>query len=261
MNRRSQQGLTLVELMVALTIGSLVLLFLVEIFAQASQNSRLQRNIAWLQEDGRIALEVITRELRLAGFRPAGTLEDAVTGCPAVANWAAPATCSVFGADNLANGSTVTDGIGVAYLNDGSMDDCNGGLTGAPNAPVLIYARFYLNGSTLTLNCSGATQPLLNNIERLEVLYGVAGPLEAANPLPSIPNVQYQKAAAVTDWTRVISARVSLLVRSRDSNLVSDAQTYWFDTGGDGNPQSTSSNDGYLRQAFSSVVLLRNRVP
>ncbi len=140
-----QRGMTLIELMVALTIGSLVLLFLVEIFAQASQNARLQRNIAWLQEDGRVAMEVITRELRLAGYPPKLKKSDAGAckvdnNIPAVPNDAschsvvsATATdCAIFGADAKKTESTdkiSTDSVAVSYLADGYISDCDGATT------------------------------------------------------------------------------------------------------------------------------------
>lgn len=288
MKRSNQNGLTLVELMVALTIGSLVLLFLVEIFAQASHNARVQRNVAWLQQDGRVAIEAISREVRLAGFVPAGYSVDSLTACSAPTNCGAtvPASnCAVFGANDIDIGGGIkADTIATSYIADGSMADCNGGpppstidnaneltrvvscidikdsAADKDTVPNLrlgcrnlgLNSDFTPNGKESNPGMSSA----LNNIERLEIVYGVS--MEA---LPDVQNLQFLPANAVTDWTRVISVRISLLVRSRDSNLVSGAQTYWFDTDGDGNPQSTNSSDGYLRQAFSSVVLLRNRVP
>ncbi|TCO80273.1 prepilin-type N-terminal cleavage/methylation domain-containing protein [Plasticicumulans lactativorans] len=253
----AQRGMTLVELMVALTIGTLIMLFLVEIFAQASTNARLQRNIAWMQEDGRTALEIIAREVRLAGYRPSNTDETVVKDCPAVANWTVPAVCSIFGVNGLSNGTdsngvaVKADGVGTAYLNDSTMMDCNGGATTGT-----VVTRFWLNGTTLYMNCSGSTQPILDNIERLEVVYGVAETL----PAVATTRIKYLPTPSLSEWPRVISVRINLLVLSRNDKLVSDPQSYyWFDS--DGKLKKLTASDKRLHQAFSTVVLLRNRLP
>ena len=62
------RGITLVELMVALAVGLLLLLAVVSIFASSKQTYRMQEAMARVQESGRIALELIAREVREAGY-------------------------------------------------------------------------------------------------------------------------------------------------------------------------------------------------
>jgi type IV pilus assembly protein PilW len=63
-----QLGLSLVELMIALTIGLLLLTGLSLIFVNSSQANRELQKTAEQIENGRYASELIAQELRLAGF-------------------------------------------------------------------------------------------------------------------------------------------------------------------------------------------------
>ena len=62
------QGLTLVELMVALTLGLIVIGALVAVFMSNNQNYRQNEAIATLQDNARFAMELITRDLAMAGY-------------------------------------------------------------------------------------------------------------------------------------------------------------------------------------------------
>ncbi len=66
--RRRQAGLSLIELMLALTIGLMLLSGLAVIFASSSDaNRELQKTAAQI-ENGRFAIDTIAQDLRLAGF-------------------------------------------------------------------------------------------------------------------------------------------------------------------------------------------------
>jgi type IV pilus assembly protein PilW len=58
----------LVELMVALTIGCLLVAAALTIYAQGSSASRVNETVARLQEQGRYALSVLEADVELAGF-------------------------------------------------------------------------------------------------------------------------------------------------------------------------------------------------
>lgn len=252
---RRQAGFTLVELMVALATGLLLLLFLVQIYAQAFQNARVQRNIAWMQEDGRTAIEVITNTLRLAGYKPVGTSPLASTtlntcGNPPGGNY------PIVGFET----SGLPDSISVAYQDDGFLPRCNADALGALQAsPVTTVVCLDVNSTSLRLGCATTSgmQPVLANIENMQIAYGVA------DALPNIGTIEYLPAASIAaaTWSRVVSARINLLVRSRDDGLTPAFQNYRFDANGDGYPEALTAADYRLRQAFTTTVLLRNRLP
>lgn len=66
--RRHQQGLTLIELMIAGTLGLLLLLALVQLFVDNNRHRRQNQQLASLQDQGRYALAALTRDLQMAGY-------------------------------------------------------------------------------------------------------------------------------------------------------------------------------------------------
>ncbi|MFI3217656.1 MAG: PilW family protein [Methylococcales bacterium] len=63
-----QRGFTLIELMIAMLIGVFLMGGVIQIFLSAKQAYRLQENLSRLQENGRFAMDFITKDVRMAGF-------------------------------------------------------------------------------------------------------------------------------------------------------------------------------------------------
>lgn len=63
---RHTRGLSLIELMVALALGLLVAVGIVNVFLVTSQSSLVQTQLAKLQEEGRFAMTALTTDLRMA---------------------------------------------------------------------------------------------------------------------------------------------------------------------------------------------------
>ena len=66
MNR--SRGLSLVELMVALAIGSLLIAGAVYVYSQSRNTQRVSETVARLQENGRYVFSVIEPDIQLAGY-------------------------------------------------------------------------------------------------------------------------------------------------------------------------------------------------
>ena len=69
MNNKAK-GFTLIELMISLVLGSVILGAVLYIFLSNSQTYRMNEAQSRVQENGRFALELLTREIRHAGFNP-----------------------------------------------------------------------------------------------------------------------------------------------------------------------------------------------
>ncbi|SJM93836.1 PilW family protein [Crenothrix polyspora] len=67
-DRRLSKGFTLVELMIAMLLGAFFLNGVLHIFSAAKQSYRTQENLARLQENGRLALDFISQDVRMAGY-------------------------------------------------------------------------------------------------------------------------------------------------------------------------------------------------
>lgn len=72
--RFRQRGLTLVELMIGIALGLIVILAVVYVFAGSRASYRHQESFSAVQESGRIALEVLARDIRMAGNPGCGNL-------------------------------------------------------------------------------------------------------------------------------------------------------------------------------------------
>lgn len=66
--KQQQSGFTLVELMVAMTIGLLVVAGATQLLISSQQSYRFQTALANMQDNGRFALDTLTRELRQTAY-------------------------------------------------------------------------------------------------------------------------------------------------------------------------------------------------
>ena len=87
-----QRGLTLVELLVAMTLGLILIGGVLSVVVTTRQTLRVNENLARLQEGARFSFEIMAREIREAGLIPCGTRLTAnvlrTTGSPNVTWWA-----------------------------------------------------------------------------------------------------------------------------------------------------------------------------
>lgn len=77
-----QDGVSLIELMVALVVGLILLAGLIQVYLSNKQSYNAQEQLARMQENGRFAMELITRDLRRAGFWGGNVDLTAITGFP-----------------------------------------------------------------------------------------------------------------------------------------------------------------------------------
>jgi type IV pilus assembly protein PilW len=73
----AQRGLTLIELMIALGLGLLLVAALGYLYAGQRQSWRTLEAVARLQENGRLAMELVGRDLRQAGYAGCLSLPEA----------------------------------------------------------------------------------------------------------------------------------------------------------------------------------------
>ncbi|BFM08987.1 PilW family protein [Halioxenophilus aromaticivorans] len=82
----STRGFTLVELLVAMALGVTLLFGVTQIFSSSRDSARLQNAMASVQDGGRVAVEVLSRDIRNADFsgclRDRTTLTNGLQGAP-----------------------------------------------------------------------------------------------------------------------------------------------------------------------------------
>lgn len=121
--------------------------------------------------------------------------------------------------------------------------------------------RFFIdaNGSLACLGTGNAgSQPLVDNVTQMRVWYGVAEP----DPTSGAPGTFAQRYLAANqmgdqsnaNWTRVVSARICLVIRSKEAVL--DTSAPYINCEG----TSTPTTDRRLYRAFTTTVVLNNRI-
>src|SRR5690606_40813368 len=83
-------GVTLIELLVALAIGAVLMLGLVQVFAASRSAYQMSEGMARVQENSRFAMDFIQRDLRMAGHFGCSTdqahmLDDSSPGIDRIA--------------------------------------------------------------------------------------------------------------------------------------------------------------------------------
>ena len=93
-NHIANKGLSLVELMVSIVLGLILTAGIIGVYLESKRNYSAEEEMARIQENGRFSLNMLKRELTLAGFY-GGNLEmddltaaAVTTDCAAGVNWA-----------------------------------------------------------------------------------------------------------------------------------------------------------------------------
>jgi len=82
-SRDTSRGFSLVEIMVALTIGAILVAGIVQYFQGNRQTERLNLALARIQDNGRFGLEIIKNDFQLVGHMGCARYQDLAAGDPA----------------------------------------------------------------------------------------------------------------------------------------------------------------------------------
>lgn len=258
--RPAAAGFTMVELLVAMTLGLLLTIVIGQVFLTSKESYRTTEDLSRLQENARFAVSALTRIVRMAAFSTdPNAIKSAVFPLAT-----APALAGVNGAGTAADEITVRYQGSGAPAADDTILDCHGN---AVKGGDLAVGRYYLaagadGASALFCDNTGTVLPvgtptgpveLASGVENMQVLYG-----EDAKPTPDgTANRYVDPSAAGFSFDRVVSLRFALLVRSTNEVAAStDTRTYnllgtVFDP----------VNDRRLRRVFTATITLRNRAP
>lgn len=69
LNKRHQLGVSLVELLIAMTLGLILLAGMIAVFSGNKRSSELNNAMANIQENARFALTHLTKDIRMAGYQ------------------------------------------------------------------------------------------------------------------------------------------------------------------------------------------------
>jgi len=255
---RVAKGFSIVELMVAVVLSSLLLLGVTKIFVDTKSSYSLREGLSRLQENGRFAIDLAQLGLRQAGFK-ADSFQGDDDAFPVDATNFGPANNSFVAAGQVIAGS---DGVGA---NSDTLSlrfqqanaapllfDC---VSATPAAGAIAVNTFYVT-ATNTLNCIDAVgndQLLVDGIENMQVLFGV----DSTSNFVADMYVPASTVAANGDWPQVVSVRLALLVSSIDRATNFTDNTVYNLLGTNIGPVG----DNLRRQVFTTTVAFRNQLP
>jgi type IV pilus assembly protein PilW len=290
--RHRHAGFTLIETMVALAIGLSVVGALIAAYGASVRSGRHDDAMVQITEDATLALGVMRQQVAQAGFSVphgvgAGGLVlhpfPAIAGCEAAdfsdlqARILAPANCEPTHADQA-----TSDTLEVAYESSVLAGPASNGILGgaAGKEPLdclgnsfartrdeangdywLNDSKFYVaNGS---LECHGpgnaAGAPVVQNVESLQVTYGMAAPPVGS---PGANQIAYYDVAPHPGsalWANVMAVNLCVQVRSAAKVLDRAAAPTlgnWIDC----RNVVRNASDGYLRRTFSTTIVLQNKL-
>ena len=105
-DRNNESGFTLIELLIAMTIGLIILTALSSTFLMQRKIYDIQEQVVEMVQNARAAMDMMTREIRMAGYDPTGAGFDGIT----------------YDADQLQIQANIDDDEDIINT-DGSYDD------------------------------------------------------------------------------------------------------------------------------------------
>lgn len=224
-SRRHSRGMTLIELMVAITVGLFLLLAMYAIFVSFKLTSQSQNGLAQMQDDQRMSMTILSQIAQSAGYF--GNVQTQLVNTALLADNSTVSGVSfsagqaLFGTDS--GSATAPDTLYIRFQslqNDGVLN-CLGNTNTASAGTVTYINQLAVASSTLQLTCGingAAAQPIVGGlaspvttcpsigyrgISNIQFLYGV-------DPGNTGSVTQYVTAGSVTNWLNVRSLRATL---------------------------------------------------
>lgn len=231
--RRSQKGFSLLELLIVVGIGSVLFTAILSAFASTEKNYRFAQGIARIQENGRIAMQWLTRDVRMAGYIDCQRMHDVNPSLIRMAGWHAGKTSSTYKLLPATILQQAVKNSDILLLQAAAMDDVpNFTLPNSlpfadcqpadsthaivyyvrktnrldpTNNPIYALYRRDLNGSAHT------PTELVEGVDNMQILFGIKNSTTQA--------FNYFSADQVPDWNAVSIIQITLLLDSMIPNL------------------------------------------
>ncbi len=266
-------GFSLVELMVAMTIGLGLMLVVAQLFLGSRQIQATQDDLARIQEGARFVVELMAKELRMAGYKSFDSTGDFDAANPAIT-----------GSNDT--GTNLSDQIQVRYFGssntaatavDNTVLNCLGNAVGRDERvnDTFLIAADATNDNEPTLFCRSVDtlgvstdNALVPGVESMQILYG----MDTDGDKTANAYLKADDAALV--WDSVVAVRISMLLRSSgNSNTGVNSRVYNHfgasyapggvapagDTGAVFNAAG-GQLDFRMRRIFQTTITVRNRV-
>jgi Tfp pilus assembly protein PilW len=224
--------------MIAVVLGLLLIAGTMSVVISTKQGYRLENGLSLMQATGRATLDLLTREVMMAGFPQ---IKDIETFIPAM---------------TTDGGGSNSDQFAVRYQSD---TDC---LNSA--APVYAdgesYAKniYFIQNNALVCRTLAeddsiiAESVIVQGVENLQLLYG------EDNTDDGVSNAtRYVTAGNVVDWNNVVSVRIGIIVDSQSVIATSNDDVIYTLFG---QTPIVAGADRMRRRAYTTTAVIRNRM-
>ncbi len=265
-NLKAQRGLNLIEVIIAIGIGVFISLMVVQYMASSSRLFQRQGADSNLEQNAIFAVSRLTSYVRQAGSRI-----DYGTDVPFYIGPCGshdPCTGDGVGTASLTDVST-SDTVAVQMHPDDGLD-CTGAVlpSGSQLANVFYIAAsteaaginsLYCRGYDVTENAwlSAAGVALIDGVDQMQVLYGVADANEQIYSYFDAARVPDVGGSAIQGWDRVRAVRIAVLVSDGfDSDTEDlDVRSYQLLDG-----PRLSITDRVNRRVYSTTVAMNSKL-
>ena len=246
-NIRSQGGFTLIEMLIAMAMGTIVLAGIYGAYQDQLRTSITQQQLVDMNQNLRVAMYVLERDLRMSGANPTGNPDAGFLTMEADELVIA---MDDGGTDNLASNTNNALGDSNDNDGDGTVDDADEWYDGDTTDQGEVV-RYDLDSGNLRrwFNSAGSGTPtnaewLAQNIDFLDFTY-----LDGANP-----------PALTADPEEIRYVQVTIVARSGDYVPVfmrkhTDNKVYRNPLG---TRQFTAPGDQFRRVMVSTTIKCRN---
>ena len=237
---KSQQGLSLVELLIAFAVSAFLVGGMVQIMLSSKQSYRFQDALNEMQSDARFTFHFLNKEIRHTAY----PRSDLLTGFII-------ADHDILIADGV---DTSSDTLVIQHTPSNGKD-CTGTAITTPTA----INAFYIKDRALVCKGNAGTNEFViaENVDNFQVLYGVDNS-EKKDGSAEI----YVPASAVAshgDWSNVVAVRISMLFASADDiqqGPISNSSFHLLNVGPIG-----PFSDRKIRRVFTTTAIVRNQMP
>jgi len=245
MNAPDNSGFTLVELMITLVISTILMASVYTVFLAQQRSATAQQDLAIIQQDLRAAMQILTRDIRMAGFDPTSTKNFGFVRTDTFTNEGA--LTENVNTTNLGLACTSDlDGDGVL---DTTAEDVDG--NGTTDLREIEQVAYRFNAATNQLQrystTTGATewQDVADNIEAIEFWY-------------QLSDTTWTLAPTAAQIANIRSVRVSILARARFPDQSFTNTTVYTAGSGAGFNGGLPYNDNLRRRLLVLTIQCRN---
>lgn len=243
---QKQNGFSLVELMIGITLGLILLTGVMQIFLSSKNVFTSQQALSRIQESGRMAIEFLSRDIRMAGFM----------GCASRSE-----TIKITNTLNNANTVPFNFGSGIQGYSQDMFPTAGSGITQTilPDTDVVV-ARFAKNTGVYVTKNNDSAQVFVNQDNSLN-----AG--KCKDNSDPISGLCKEDIVVLTDCEKAVVFQISNVTATGGGNEVNvvhaaqgapgNAVTSW---GGNSDKQRTFNEGAQLMSVSSTTYFIANGV-